>query len=797
MKDTSLSRAVIWAEAAVALLFALSLGLAGWQQAQLDMFNMFFMASLAFLFLMGLGLFMANRLSMEPRTLLLVVAILAGCLMVSYSTLIYESGSSEAGLFLALAVPGTIVAAIGVGMLVVKESQPSRLAGYYSLWLFGMLLMLFMPLHELGALNYSGRDWFVGVFGFGISLLGALSFVAERKMSLRIDTWVTAGDAKYISGKFDEAVEYYEQAIYIEPKNPKVWANSGSAHLRLGLWAKAVASFDRALELDPNLAMAHNGRGLALAHLKRFSEALEAHDRAIAIDSSPVSWNNKGNTLIRMGARPSEAVECYRKALEADPDYEIAWFNRGKAELMHDDIPGAIGSLTRAVELRPQFAEAWFQKGRALSMAGKMDEEALYCYDTAIELNPTNADAWMERRILLTSMKDRKVRPIPLANLPETGVVFGPAARGQPLLETAGVGGKQEAALAQGSAKLRHGALRMATMGDYASAIAALDERLARAPEDVVTHMTRGILLSRIERFGEALESFGRAISLRPDWVGPLFSRGMILASKGEYDSALKDMDRVIQMRPGYADAWSLKGIILGTQKMYHEAVAAFDRVLEIDPNNADAWRSKSTAYNRLGRYEDALICYEKVAALGPDIEETRRFLQSEKEKLEDAKTLFRQGVDLAKSKLYDEGLALMRDAISLRPNYVDALYISGVINGVKGDYAEAMGHFERVLEIRPGHTEAMYGKANILLKKGSYALALELLDNVLALDWDHVDAWCDRGVALVKLGKQADALECYDHALRIAGDHPQAIAQRERCVRSMKEAMTAEDPPE
>ncbi len=795
MKDTSLSRAVIWMEASTAVLVAISLALGGWEQSQVDMFNIFFIAALVCLFLAGLGLFLANRLKMEPRILLLVTVILAGCLMVSYSTLIYESSSAELGVFLAFAVPGALVAVIGVGMLVVREVQAGRLAGYYSLWLFGMLLMLFMPLHELGALNYSGRDWLVGLFGFGISLLGAMSFVAERRMAVRVETWVTAGDAKYIAGKFDEAVEYYEQAIYIEPKNPKVWANSGSAHLRLGLWAKALASFDRALELDPDLAIAHSGRGLGLAHLKRYSEALEAHDRAIAIDNSPVSWNNRGNTLVRMGALTKDAVECYRKALEIDGNYEIAWFNRGKAELMDDDIPRAIESLTRAVELKPQFADAWFEKGKALSMAGNKDDEALYCFDTAIELKPTNADAWMERKILLTSMKERKVRPIPLVNIPSTGVVFGPAARGQPLLETVHALPAEQKLVAD-SAAARNGALRMATMGDYASALAALDARLAKAPDDVVTHMTKGVLLSRIEKFREALESFDRAIALKPDWVGPLFSKGMILAAKGEYAEAFKTMDRVTGMRPNYADAWSVKGIILGTQKKYGEAVACFDRVLEINPNSEDAWRSKSTAYNKLGRYEDALFCYERLAALGPDMEETRRFLQEEKVKLEDAKTLFRQGVDLAKSRLYDEGLALLKEAIGLRPNYVDALYISGVVNGVRGNYPDAMQHFERVLEIRPDHAEALYGKANILLKKGSHKKALEILEKVLALDPGHVDAWCDRGIALVKLGKQADALECYDRALKLAGDHPQAIAHRERCVKAMKEAMGSSSMP-
>ena len=33
-------------------------------------------------------------------------------------------------------------------------------------------------------------------------------------------------------------------------------------------------------------------------------------------------------------------------------------------------------------------------------------------------------------------------------------------------------------------------------------------------------------------------------------------------------------------------------------------------------------------------------------------------------------------------------------------------------------------------------------------------------------------------------------ALKCHDHALKRAGDLPQAIAQRERCVKAMQDAI-------
>ena len=793
-KEYSLGRTVIWLQALIALLVALSVSFSDWELVQGEIFNQGFLGILMLIFLLGILLLSFNKLKFNRKLAMVMLVILSGIVMVAYSTLMYQADGSDSLAFMMFIGSGAIFTIIGIGLLVTQVKQSTRLTGYYSLWLFGLLLIMFMPLHELG-LNYSNRDLFVGYLGLGISLIGSVSFAIEQRLVLNVESWVTSGDAKYISEKYDEAIEYYDQALEIEPKNEYVWSSRGAALLKLGMWAKAVDAFDKALNVNPELALAYSGKGLGLTHLKRYSEALECHDMAIKLESSPVGWNNKGNTIMRMSGDVDHAIQCYDKALKLDVKYDIAWFNKGKAELQIEMLDASIKSFTKAVELKPQFAEAWFQKGKALSMSGKHEAEALYCFDTAIELKPANSDAWMERKILLMAMKERKVRPIPIVNIPGTGSVFGMAGKETPLLDSKGRI-RSETGLVAGGAKARDGALRLATQGKYDKAIEALDTRLAETPNDVVTHMTRGVLLSRIERFDEALGSFNAAIKLKPEWVGPLFSKGMILASKAEYESALETMNKVTDQRPNYADAWSVKGIILGTQRKYEEAIECFEKVIEIKPNNEDAWRSKSTALNKLGRYDEAISCYEGLAGISPVMEETHRVLVEEKAKLADAKTLFKQGVELAKTKEYDRAVEMLDTAIKYRPNYVDAIYISGVTHAVMEDYATAMERFERVLELRPTHVEALYGKASILLKIESYKKAIALYDKVLEMDEGHVDAWCDRGIALTKLGKEDEALECYDRALELAGDHPQAITMRERCVQAMKQVGVEADQP-
>lgn len=789
MERENLWRIVLWTEVLIAASVLLSIGLGGLDISHGDKYNMVLVFLLAAFLLLGIAMFFAQGFQVDPRGLPLVVVFLAGCLMVAYATLMYQTGVTQDLVFGLLLLGGTVLTVVGAGLMVVRLSHASRLVGYYSMWLLGVLLLLFMPLHELGLLlQYSGRDLLMGYLGLGISIIGAMAFAVEQRKALGAEGWITTGDAKYISGKYDEAVEYYERSLAVETRNEFVWSSKGAALLKLGLWTDAIECFDRAIAINPKQSSAYSGKGLALTHLKRFSEALECHDRAIRSGKGPVGWNNKGNTLMRLGS-PKEALVCYVSALKADPKYEVAWFNKGKAEMSLTEFDEAAASFTKAVELKPEFSEAWHQKGKALVSGGKNKEEALFCFDTAIQLKPANSDAWTDRKILRMAMRERKVRPIPIIHIPESGVVFGPAAREKYLLPGVGADAGALATVDAGADQLKAEVLKSAVQGNYDRAVKLLDTTIAKFPHDPVNYMTKGVLLSRIERFEGALESFNGAIKIKPEWVGPWFGKGMVQAAMGEYASALESLDRAIVIRQNYADAWSVRGIILGIQRKYEDAIQSFDRVIELRPDDEEVWRSKSIALNKLGRYEEAIECYEKLATLNPAVEETQRFISEEKEKLEGAKALFRKGVTLAKSRDYEEGLQKLKEAVDLRPNYIEAIYISGVICGVIGEYRQATEHFDRVLELRPRHVEAIYGKGNILLKDGKYREAIALFDRVLELNNVHVDAWCDRGLALARMGKVKEAMTCYDRALELAGDHEKTITLRESCVKVIREA--------
>jgi len=78
----------------------------------------------------------------------------------------------------------------------------------------------------------------------------------------------------------------------------------------------ALDYYDQAIKIDPNYAYAWNNKGIALSNLGKYDEAIECHDRAIKIDPNYAdAWNNKGVSLRKIGQQ-KDADRCFTKARE-------------------------------------------------------------------------------------------------------------------------------------------------------------------------------------------------------------------------------------------------------------------------------------------------------------------------------------------------------------------------------------------------------------------------------------------------------------------------------------------------
>ena len=166
---------------------------------------------------------------------------------------------------------------------------------------------------------------------------------------------VTDGRLAMRERRWAEALEFFTNALALEPDHLEALGNRGSVLGALKRYDEALNDYDRAIAISPALAMLHYNRGSALYLLGRPADAVTAFDQALAIKPDAAeAWNNRGNALREMNS-PRPAIESYGKAIALRPQYAKALYNRGNANWVDlRQIEPALADMERAFTLDPE-----------------------------------------------------------------------------------------------------------------------------------------------------------------------------------------------------------------------------------------------------------------------------------------------------------------------------------------------------------------------------------------------------------------------------------------------------------
>ncbi|MBD2194301.1 MULTISPECIES: tetratricopeptide repeat protein [Calothrix] len=89
-----------------------------------------------------------------------------------------------------------------------------------------------------------------------------------------VASYLKRGIDKFQAKNFSGAIEDFNEALKLEPKNTSAYVGRGAARFLLEQFPSAKTDFDTALEISPNIAYAHYFRGLTNYALKNKPAAI-------------------------------------------------------------------------------------------------------------------------------------------------------------------------------------------------------------------------------------------------------------------------------------------------------------------------------------------------------------------------------------------------------------------------------------------------------------------------------------------------------------------------------------------
>ena len=204
-----------------------------------------------------------------------------------------------------------------------------------------------------------------------------------------------SGEAKeqhhhYAKLKLEEALECYDKAIELNPKDLKTWHNRGVVLVELGDYHTAIKCCDKAIELgqtswesvDPNDNDGWDPKGIAAHEWMTKGVILYIH-----LGRRRASFNSV------YGMNPShhnEAIKCFDKAIELNPKDANVWKHKGDTLV---DL--AEHGMKPSVYVLEEFKDPKKQKKRIVLAQFSKYMEAAKCYEKVIKLDPVDENAWI------------------------------------------------------------------------------------------------------------------------------------------------------------------------------------------------------------------------------------------------------------------------------------------------------------------------------------------------------------------------------------------------------------------
>ena len=89
----------------------------------------------------------------------------------------------------------------------------------------------------------------------------------------------TSGNEALQAGKFEDAIQFYTDAIKLDEKSHVLYSNRSAAYSSLREYEKAIEDAEKCIELSPSFVKGYSRKGSALCYQQKYIEAFDAYKK--------------------------------------------------------------------------------------------------------------------------------------------------------------------------------------------------------------------------------------------------------------------------------------------------------------------------------------------------------------------------------------------------------------------------------------------------------------------------------------------------------------------------------------
>jgi stress-induced-phosphoprotein 1 len=501
------------------------------------------------------------------------------------------------------------------------------------------------------------------------------------------------GNEALNAGQFADAVNFYSEAIVLDPSNHVLYSNRSAAHAKAEDWTEALKDADKTVELNPKWSRGYSRKGAAHHGLSQYDEAISAYK--VGLDLEPGS------------ATFQTAIQEAEKARDAERTDASQIFNQFAAFFSEPMM-----SMMRS---NPQ-------------VSSFMNDPTFLATAASIRANPGS---------LFSHFKDKNIMTYVSAcsQMSAGGGPFGAGFGGSPASSSSSSSSSGSSAMDvdEKPTPVKKEAPKPA------EPVKEPEPELTEDQKKVVDLKTQGNTAYTARKFDEALEFYKKALEIDPQNVNLLINCTAVYFEKGEYEKCVAACEEAITIGRDLRSDYKL---IARAMTRAANALVKLGR-----PKEAIDWYNKSLTEHRepntlktLRDLEKKLELEEKQAYINPELavkakdegnihfkaqkypEAVERYSEAIKRDPTNATYLTNRATAFIKLGAYPDVIKDCDAAIALDPQSIRAFLRKGQAYQVMREYTKAMECFEKGLAIDPDHAELnqLYQKTVMTLHGGS-----------------------------------------------------------------------------